>query len=154
MLSAQCYNYETIDDESRNIFKPIGMGCDQSVFNSTSRWVRFVGAGGTQIPTARIGPSQCGTQATGWYSGEMPTITDSTTSGDVCFEWQSNICRWRSNISVTNCGSYYVYQLSSPPECSLRYCTTNPQSIMKGEKSTSTFTLSNFILNILKKLKF
>jgi len=110
MLSSQCYNYTTINDPSRGVNNTSTKPCDQSVFNSTPKWVRFIGEGGTQIPTSAVGPSRCGSSATGWYSGPMPTDLDSTANGTVCFSWQANTCNWRNDIRVTNCGSYYVYQ--------------------------------------------
>ncbi|CAF1412892.1 unnamed protein product, partial [Adineta steineri] len=96
-------------------------------------WVRFVGVGGTQIPTSPVPVSRCTTDATGWYSGQIPTTVDTTTSGTVCYNWVSNNCHWNNSISVTNCGSYYVYQLCAPPACELRYCTSIP-----GDSITDT----------------
>jgi len=100
-------------------------------------WVRFVGAGGTQIPTSAVGTGRCGTQATGWYSGEMPNALDAATNGTVCFEWQSKTCNWNTSVLVTNCGSYYVYRLNAPSVCNLRYCTDTPSN------PTTTTTESN-----------
>jgi len=116
-------------------------GCDQSSFSSGPQWVRFVGEGGTQIPTSAVGSNRCGTQATGWYSGEMPNVLDTTTNGTVCFEWSSNTCNWNTKILVTNCGSYYVYRLSASPGCSMRYCTDTPSD--PTTTTTITTTESN-----------
>jgi len=127
--------------------------CDRSVFNSTPIWVRFIGEGGTQIPTSAVEPIRCGSQqSTGWYSGPMPTNPDETTNGTVCFSWMSNACYWRNenDIRVTNCGSYYIYELTAPPYCQMRYCTTHTSSV---SKSTATLTsISSYIPNLFKKL--
>ncbi|CAF0823152.1 unnamed protein product [Adineta steineri] len=89
-------------------------------------WVRFVGVGGTQIPTSPVGIGRCGADVTVWYSEQMPTGVGTTSNGTVCFHWTSSNCQWNSSIAVTNCGSYYVYQLSAPPVCNSRYCTDMP----------------------------
>ncbi|CAF1387864.1 unnamed protein product [Adineta steineri] len=89
-------------------------------------WVRFVGVGGTQIPTIPVAPYRCGTNVPGWYSGQMPISVDTTTNGTVCYTWVSGNCSFSNSISVTNCGSYYVYQLGAPPGCDYRYCTDIP----------------------------
>jgi hypothetical protein len=128
MSSSQCYNYTTIDDPTRSVNQNSSSTCDSTFFSSGQTWVRFVGTGGTQIPTSAVGPNRCGTQATGWYSGEMPNVLDSTTNGTVCFEWQTNTCNWNTNALVTNCGSYYVYRLTAPSSCNLRYCTDTPSN--------------------------
>jgi uromodulin len=127
-----------------------GVNCDENIFNSVPTWVRFVGEGGTQIPTSAVGPNRCSTSAAGWYSGQMPTDSDETTNGTVCFSWQSNNCSWTKNILVTNCGSFYIYQLTAPPGCQMRYCTTLTSS---ASKSTVTLTsISSYIPNLFKKL--
>ncbi|CAF4148054.1 unnamed protein product [Adineta steineri] len=125
-LSYQCYNYTLINDPTRNVNVTTGNTCDQSLFSSGAMWVLFVGVGGTQIPTSPVGAYRCGTSATGWYSGQMPTGVDTTINGTVCFTFGSSNCTWSNSISVTNCGSYYVYQLGAPPGCSMRYCTDIP----------------------------
>ena len=40
----------------------------------------------------------------------------------VCFHWSSDCCHWYRYIRVRNCGAFYVYELSRPPTCNLRYC--------------------------------
>jgi hypothetical protein len=78
---------------------------------------------------------------------------DTTTNGTVCFEWSSNTCNWNTKIQVTNCGSYYVYQLGAPPVCSLRYCTTDPSSGNVTSRSTTVLkSISSFVRNLFKKL--
>ncbi|CAF4418824.1 unnamed protein product, partial [Adineta steineri] len=115
-----------INDPTRSVNVTTSGGCDQSLFSSGAMWVRFVGVGGTQIPTSPVATFQCDTEATGWYSGQMPTSVDTTITGIVCYNWVSSNCYFNNSISVTNCGSYYVYQLSAPPGCNMRYCTDIP----------------------------
>ncbi len=136
-MSSQCYDYTTIDDPTRSVNETSGQVCDQTFFSSGAKWVRFIGTGGTQIPTSAVGSHRCGADATGWYSGEMPNVLDETTNGTVCFEWSSSTCSWNTNALVTNCGSYYVYRLNPPTTCYLRYCTDTPSN------PTTTTTESN-----------
>jgi hypothetical protein len=73
------------------------------------------------MPTSPTNPNQCGTQVTGWYSGYMPAVSE-TLNGRVCFSFEGDSCKWSNTIAVTNCGSFYVYELTMPPVCSARYC--------------------------------
>ncbi|CAF5154983.1 unnamed protein product, partial [Rotaria magnacalcarata] len=50
-------------------------------------------------------------------------------------------CTWSNTISVTNCGSFYVYELSMPPVCAARYCTNTPSIL----QTTTTTTTSNIL---------
>ncbi len=153
MSSSQCYNYTTIDDPTRNINQGTGSNADQTYFSSGPRWVRFVGSGGTEIPTSRVPAQQCSTNAAGWYSGVMPTAPDTTTSGTVCFTWPSGDCFYNNEIQVTNCGSYYVYYLSAPSTGGMRYCTTNGTSASAASRSTTVLSsISNFIGSLFNKL--
>jgi len=122
-LPSQCSNYTTITDGTRNVAYPVGTGlCDTSFFTSTPQWVRFSGAAGTEIPTCVVPVNQCGTCATGYYTGVMPAV-GVTETGTVCYNWSSNTCYLNNSISVTNCNGYYVYALIAPLHCYLRYCT-------------------------------
>ncbi len=139
-LPSQCFTYTPVNDGTRNVDAVGNDGCD-TMFMSGSTWIRFIGASGTQIPTSPTGPNQCGTHVTGWYAGYMPTVSETITNGRVCFAWENNNCQWSNTIAVTNCGSFYVYQLTMPPVCSARYCTDTPitpttilpSNIFKGE---------------------
>ncbi len=126
MSNPQCYNYTTVNDPTRNVNQGQGSQADIDYFSSGPRWVRFEGEGGTQIPTTAVPSNQCGTYASGWYSGVMPDVEGSTTSGNVCYTWNNGDCAYNNPIQVTNCGSYYVYELRPPPVSGLRYCTETP----------------------------
>ncbi len=125
-MSSQCYDYTTINDPTRNVNQAGGIENDLQSFNSSQQWVRFEGAGGTQIPTTAVPSNRCGTYASGWYSSEMPSVEGTTVDGTVCYTWTSSNCDYSNQIQVTNCGSYYVYRLVAPPVSGLRYCTDTP----------------------------
>ena len=151
--SPQCNSYTTINDPTRNENQGLGSLADQSYFSSGPRWVRFEGAGGTEIPTAPVPTSHCTTSATGWYSGVMPSSPDTTTSGTACFKWNQGDCAFNNSIQVTNCGSYYVYYLSAPTTGGMRYCTTTTTTINPARKSTTVLSaISNFFQNLWEKI--
>ena len=89
-------------------------------------WYRLVGEAGTQLPEAAPDIFACGTDAPGWFNGVHPTPGDGVVDGEVCFHWNGDQCRWTSNIQVVNCGSFYLYNLVTPPNCELRYCGETP----------------------------
>jgi hypothetical protein len=67
--------------------------------------------------------NQYNTQATGWYNGVYPSTAGMTNSTTVWYNWAGNACMWSNPISVMNCNGYYIFYLSPPPVCNLRYCT-------------------------------
>ena len=121
--SPQCSSYTTINDATRLQTAAGANTCDQSIFSpSTGTWVRFSGAGGTQLATSAPGINLCDTQSTGWLSTALPA-SGATANGTVCFAWSSSTCNWDVAVLTTNCGSFYVYYLLAPPVCNARYCT-------------------------------
>lgn len=114
--------------------------CD-TIFLSGPQWMRFIGVGGTQLSTSPTVSNRCGSQAAGWYTGLVPTVAQTVTNGRVCFSWNDNICAWSNMINVTNCGSFYVYQLSMPPICAARYCTETETPVIPPTTTTSTSKL-------------
>jgi hypothetical protein len=123
-LPAQCSSYLTISDATRlYTYTGATSGCDSPTpFGSSPAWVRFSGSSGTMMASSSVTSSNCGTSATGWYSGSYPSV-GGTTTGTACFNWSGNSCWSSTSISVTNCNTFYVYQLPASPCCSCRYCT-------------------------------
>ena len=74
-----------------------------------------------------VPPYHCGTHAPGWLLGAHPEMSDGVVTRTVCFSWRNKCCRWRSQISVRNCGDFYVYKLQRAPKCKLRYCGVGKQ---------------------------
>ena len=74
-----------------------------------------------------VPPYHCGTHAPGWLLGAHPEVSDGVVTRTVCFSWRNKCCRWRSQISVRNCGDFYVYKLQRAPKCKLRYCGVGKQ---------------------------
>ncbi len=95
--------------------------CDSSLF-STPQWVRFIAPAGTQLATSFSGVNTCGTTYPGFLNDTLPVGAGQTKTSPVCYSYSGG-CIYQNSISVTNCIGFYVYYLSSPPTCNLRYCT-------------------------------
>ena len=106
-------------ESNRNQKYGSGLNCDDSL---STGWYRFGGGAGTKMPTSCVPNQRCGTLAPGWMNGAHPTVAQGKVTRKVCYNWSSNCCSWSNNIEVVNCGLYYVYKLSPPPICTLRYC--------------------------------
>ena len=120
-----CSHYKILSDANRksSYFTPkIGpVFCDSSLLEG---WYRFVGAAGTKMPTTRVPPYRCGTDWSGWLNGDHPTVEDGEVRRTVCFSDRSTGCTHTTDISVKNCGSYFIYKLHKI-FCSSRYCGTD-----------------------------
>lgn len=122
-LPNECTNYLNISDSTRRAYNEnVGSSCDVSLFPNTT-WVRFIANSGSILVNCPIPIRHCGTTTPGWYSGIYPSSAGVTTSGNVCFNWNTNTCMWTIPISVTNCNGFFVFLLSSPPICDARFCT-------------------------------
>ncbi len=123
-LPSQCSCYTLITDGTRNANYTGGNnGCDQTGSFASAAWYGFSGAAGTMLASSVVPSYQCGTQATGWYSGVYPSAAGNTITGTVCYNWLGNSCDSSNSISVTNCNGYYVFYLPPTPNCNYRYCT-------------------------------
>lgn len=122
----ECQNYQSLTAADRKITYTTYHGyCDNSI---TEGWYRFEGAAGTRMPTSCM-PSgnRCGTHVIGWLTNGHPRVADGRVKKQVCFSYNGQCCfsNFSKNIYVTNCGSYYVYQLVRPGNCYYRYCGTD-----------------------------
>ncbi|CAH3103801.1 unnamed protein product, partial [Pocillopora meandrina] len=134
-VAPECSNYQVLSENDRNTAFKGSVKCDNSM---ATRWYRFQGGAGSQMPTKCVPINQCGTHAPGWLSDGHPTVNEGAVQRKVCFHWSSNCCRWSSNIRVRNCGGFFVYELVRAPTCSLRYCGEKAQ----GKKCSNYQVLS------------
>ena len=74
------------------------------------------------MSTTCVPEKRCGTQGSGWMSGDNPTVANGNVSRMVCYSWKGNCCRRSNEIEVVNCGQYYIYKLGDTPGCPSRYC--------------------------------
>ncbi|CAH3020496.1 unnamed protein product [Porites evermanni] len=123
---SDCLNYQNLTNGNRKVSHGSSpLLCDNSLPHG---WYRFQGNAGTKMPTSCIAPHKCSTHATGWLNGAHLSVEEGKVTKKVCFNWQSNCCRWSINIEVINCGDFFLYHFrGTPPEhsCHLRYCGTD-----------------------------
>ena len=139
MLIPECKSYRTLSEGDRaQGYKGI-VKCDNSL---TKAWYRFTGSAGNKMADTVVATHHCGTHAPGYLTGGHPTVAQGVVQRKVCFHWSNNKCRWSSLIRVRSCGVFYVYELSKPPACSLRYCGNNMQgSVICDFKRTLGYLL-------------
>ena len=80
------------------------------------------------MPTTRVPAFKCGTAHSGWLNGAHPRLEDGKVLRTVCFSHKqegNSDCEGTIGIFVKNCGSYFIYKLSKPPGCFMRYCGTD-----------------------------
>ncbi|MFT4626331.1 MAG: hypothetical protein ACI8PZ_005008 [Myxococcota bacterium] len=119
----ECSAYVELTDAYRNITWPYDYArCDSGI----TGWHRFTGAAGTQMPEVPPDSYSCGTHASGWLNGAHPAGVGDTAVVPSCNHWAGDICWQTLDIEVTNCGDFYVYNLSAPPCCSCVFCGEDP----------------------------
>jgi hypothetical protein len=123
-----CTSYTTINDPTRNIANSaIYSTCDDGpLFNASNdgSWIRFIGTGGTILPVTSPGLNHCGGYLAGWFNDTLPTIVGNVVNGTVCFDNYLSPCIYNVQISVINCGGFYIYLLPTLSMCNARYCTS------------------------------
>jgi hypothetical protein len=117
----ECLTATEIDDPTR-LTSYTGVAAEDCDDSMGGQWYRFVGSG-TRIPETAPTTYRCGTDAPGWLSGGHPALGDGIASRTVNFHWNNNPSNWSAQVSVINCGDYFVYNLPDVPACDLRYCT-------------------------------
>ncbi|XP_020618027.1 uncharacterized protein LOC110055930 isoform X3 [Orbicella faveolata] len=131
--SSECLHYKNLTKFDRaKGYKGVAK-CDRSLSRG---WYRFQGLAGKQMPDACVPKQRCGTHAPGWLRGGHPTVTEGAVTRKVCFHWSSGCCQLSTNIRVRNCGAFFVYKLSPPPACSLRYCGDREQAPTSAPECT------------------
>ncbi|KAL9951184.1 hypothetical protein ACROYT_G043803 [Oculina patagonica] len=108
--------------------------------NLAPGWYRFQGAAGDRIADKCVPVDRCGTQSPGWLSGAHPTVAECVVTRKVCYHWSKRCCHRSNNITVKNCGSYYVYELYETPGCYLRYCGNAGATPTSSPSSSSSIT--------------
>ena len=123
-VPTQCLFYKPLSDRDRAItYKATRktLKCDRALAPS---WYRFVGPAGNKMADSPPPVKRCSTHAPGWLKGKHPSEARRTVTRTVCYHWNGDACRWSSQVSVTNCGDYFVYHLVPTPQCYMRYCGT------------------------------
>ena len=121
----ECLNHMVIDDDSRRLHAQSRTHdrCDNGL---AQRWYRFIK--GRRLGEQCAPTHHCNAYYPGWLVGGHPSVSAGRVTKKVCFDrkWiTASCCTYHTYIMVSNCGSFYVYKLKPPPECNLRYCTTD-----------------------------
>ena len=95
-------------------------GCDSGMTNS---WVRFTGTY-NRLASSMPAINYCNTDAPGYLTTSHPATKGQQVAGTTCFNWSSNACNFTYPIQITNCDTFYIYQLPAT-SCSLKYCSSN-----------------------------
>ncbi|XP_035686749.1 uncharacterized protein LOC118422970 [Branchiostoma floridae] len=136
-----CEKHYVLNDPWRSVrtHRERGHRCDQKTMIKENLWFRFVGEGGTMIPTQRPPAThRCSTHAPVWMKGNHPTVEQGVVRRKVCAFWEEEECHWSWHINVLACpGGYYVYKLPKPKICYLAYCTTDEDIEGSGEPDGS-----------------
>jgi len=134
---AQCTQYKELDSFTRNVNVPAVTGlcgsndycCDQAGLSyATEDWsgpayYRFTGPAGTQIAEAPGLFLKCGTVLGGYMLGGHPGPADREVTRTVYFDNSNGSPVKPTNITVTQCGDFYVYYLVDVPDCYYGYCS-------------------------------
>ena len=117
---AECVTYKILNESDRAITynKSSPVLCDDKL----SAWHRFAGDAGNQMPESCVMKHRCGTENPGWLNATHPAVAAGAIQAKVCFHGSSGCCEWSNNVTVRNCGEFYVYNFHPTPNCSLRYC--------------------------------
>ncbi|XP_044540088.1 uromodulin-like, partial [Gracilinanus agilis] len=120
MCMDPCQKYTLLDEYWRSTSYRAGYYCDAVI----PGWYRFVGRGGVRMPETCVPIHRCNTAAPMWLNGSHPSSDEGIVDGTACAHWSGDCCLWQSKVQVKACvGGYYVYNLTTPPECNLAYCT-------------------------------
>ena len=119
----ECSNHMLIDDDvSRRVHVTLTYyRCDNDL---SEGWYRF--KKGRRMNEWCAPAKACNTYHPGWLVGGHPSVSAGRVTRKVCFDrkWNTaSCCSYHTYITVSNCGSFYVYKLKPTPTCSLRYCT-------------------------------
>ena len=127
-LPSGCGTYEILDDETRKATAGGSIRCDRVSSPACSpdwkgaNWYRIMPPAGTQMPEAPTKAFRCGSKSTGWILGKHPKNKGETVEAKVCVSW-GHACRWSMKTSIRNCGSFFLYKLPEPSNCTFRFCT-------------------------------
>lgn len=80
------------------------------------------------MPTSCVPTDHCGTQSPIWFKGQHPTQKNVAVKGTGCINLGNNVlfgppcCHDTVDISVMNCGLFFIYYLGRTPGCEMAYC--------------------------------
>lgn len=117
--------YKVINDPRRSTGSVWKKGeralCDR---NLKWGWYRFKSFAGDKMPDVKVDADHCGTHAPIWLNGRHPKEKGENVVRQACINAFDllNGCWDSFDISIKNCGDYYVYYLRPPNYCAVAYC--------------------------------
>ena len=119
-----CNNYTVLDKADRAKGYKESKGnyrCDRD--DLVLGWYRFQGAAGDRMAEKCVPENHCGGRWSSWLSARYPSIAEGVVSRRVYFSSSYTCWDWHEDIRIKNCGSYFVYELSTPYFiCPARFC--------------------------------
>ena len=126
-----------------NYHNPSVIKCDK---DQKPGWFRFMGNAGSQIATSCVPVDHCGTKAPGWFNGKHPASPGEEVTGQVCYHWGNDCCKFGAQVAVRNCDDFYVYKLLKIPDvCDLRVCSNGKGEVVKKCTQSTYYSASFYI---------
>ena len=69
--------------------------------------------------------NHCGTTAPVWLDlqgGTLPAKPGDHVDARSCAHWTGNCCNWQEEVTVLNCGAFFLYKLKPHSSCQLAFC--------------------------------
>ncbi|CAC5402534.1 LRP5_6 [Mytilus coruscus] len=120
----ECVNYKVIrHEEKRSAGYKTDLSLDIPVTDDALEhgWYRIESVNGDDIPTYAPGVFHCGTYNPIWLNGSFPGYGDKNVTVEACIQTADHICDKSIYITITNCGTFYVYYLQNTTKNSA-YC--------------------------------
>ena len=99
---------------------------DSAIGNDWSKWYKITGNAGNALRVNTPPRKTCGGKVQVYLTENHPVPSDGVVNLQLCIQNPSELCYRKKQISVVNCGSFYLYQLQRiRNNCNLtwRYCT-------------------------------
>eukprot|EP00116_Pleurobrachia_bachei_P004756 sb/3465018/ len=105
--------------------------------NKFNGWIRYTMGLGRMMEEAPAISNMCYAEYQGWINGTHPEANDGVVKRQVCWKHGSDTCKKTNEISIRNCGSFYVYGISSiPPNNQYGHCVEqSKEAVCKGAES-------------------
>ncbi|XP_063691658.1 uncharacterized protein LOC134823987 [Bolinopsis microptera] len=109
--------YKEVDDVRRLKYShKYGTGFTRfNLDNLFNGWIRYTIGTGRMMEEPPAVTNMCTTEYQGWIDGEHPRDNEGVVQRKVCWKYNGNDCHSSNEISVKNCGKYYVYGIVKPP---------------------------------------
>merc|ERR1712012_1377728 len=109
---AQCFSYQELNSPTRKSSYSQTTSFSDDSSNTRdwrgTQWYRVTSGAGTQLVDTKVAEGHCGVLRPGWLVGGHPSVGQGEVSRDISFHPHGS-----TSARIINCGSYYVYHLTS-----------------------------------------